>query len=111
MLPSTTEIRLPIGSEPSSSDRRPTWIHPRLLQTMHERPRAEPNPVMSHSTQSATFRAANHDQTSCLSRRNLDMLLPTRSAWQESSALRRLSGDPIPIGAKLVDVLRGRNRF
>jgi len=27
----------------------------------------------------------------------MDTLLPTQSAWQESSALRRLSGDPIPI--------------
>ncbi|MEH2611005.1 hypothetical protein V1293_003294 [Bradyrhizobium sp. AZCC 1693] len=25
------------------------------------------------------------------------MLLPTQSAWQESSASRQLSGDPIPI--------------
>lgn len=30
------------------------------------------------------------------------MLLPTQSAWQESSASRRLSGDPIPIEMKFI---------
>ena len=29
------------------------------------------------------------------------MLLPTQSAWQESSASRRLSGDPIPIAREV----------
>src|SRR5439155_1428588 len=29
------------------------------------------------------------------------MLLPTQSAWQESSASRRLSGDPIPVRVKV----------
>lgn len=29
------------------------------------------------------------------------MLLPTQSAWQESSALRRLSGDSIPIAKEV----------
>jgi transporter family protein len=33
------------------------------------------------------------------------MLLPTQSAWQESSASRRLSGDPIPISR---EVSKGR---
>ena len=31
------------------------------------------------------------------------MLPPTQSAWQESSALRRLSGDPIPIQSQKIN--------
>lgn len=37
------------------------------------------------------------------------MLLPTQSAWQESSASRRLSGDPIPIPERLVEATQRRN--
>jgi len=39
------------------------------------------------------------------------MLLPTQSAWQESSASRRLSGDPIPISKKVVEAAQRRNTF
>jgi hypothetical protein len=39
------------------------------------------------------------------------MLLPTQSAWQESSALRRFSGDPIPIYQRLVEAKQRRKAF
>jgi hypothetical protein len=87
--------------------------HPQTHQT---RARLQPpgqSPCIAEAIRAAISDGANHC-TSCLSWKKPDMLPPTQSAWQESSALRRLSGEPHPhpvCGERLVDVLCRCNMF